>query len=379
MSSSALNGTSVSADNWVHAVAKLTRHANLHALTMRPWHQVVTTRMLMRRTQAWCHRCFADSRQLHRDLYIPLLWTLQPVTICVHHASFLSTQCPHPGCHAKLPALMPYGHLGYCSSCKRWLGASGGTDDTARPVPQDEIPWHTWVANALGTLVAASSTITEAVTLIHATATLSTILQQHADGSLQKLARYLSLSDVGLRDIIRGQRIPQLDTLLRICYGLGTTPLELLTGSDLARQFNMSACPPPAVPPVLPRSYRVLAVEAVQRQLEAIVAADEQPPPSMADVARRLRHDHSNLSERFPRLCRCISTRYRAYYKAKREAWIQQICEEIRQVMRSVHAAGMYPSHARIQARLIEPTCLRLAEARATRRAVLHELGFLKQ
>lgn len=59
--------------------------------------------------------------------------------------------------------------------------------------------------------------------------------------------------------------------------------------------------------------------EELRMALEAVLAGDECPPPSMAEVARRLQHTRTHLINLFPDLCRLISERHRGYQRDQSE------------------------------------------------------------
>lgn len=127
---------------------------------------------------------------------------------------------------------------------------------------------------------------------------------------IQALAQRLQMSERGLHDIVLGCRVPQLETLLRICYCLGTTPLQLLAH----RATHTDTMPRGTLlhePNFHYRSHKPFDSDYVQRSLNQMISKNEMPPPSMAEVARQLGYDQSNLSERFPELCRakCLDLR----------------------------------------------------------------------
>lgn len=66
-----------------------------------------------------------------------------------------------------------------------------------------------------------------------------------------------------------------------------------------------------------PRGSQSFEAEKLRRALEAVLSGDEKPPPSMAEVARRLQYTHTYLIKLFPDLCRLISERHRGYQRDK--------------------------------------------------------------
>jgi TniQ len=108
----ALNGTGTLARDFVRVLELLTLRDDLRWLTLRPWAEVLPMQGLLRRQRAWCPACYEEWRQAGAMLYEPLLWTLAPVTACVHHQRLLQQVCPYPDCRRPLPMLAPYSRPG---------------------------------------------------------------------------------------------------------------------------------------------------------------------------------------------------------------------------------------------------------------------------
>jgi hypothetical protein len=74
--------------------------------------------------------------------------------------------------------------------------------------------------------------------------------------------------------------------------------------------------------------------------------------------------------------CRTIVTRYQTYVQSRREQRWERLCTELRQVMRGIHATGVYPGFKRIAEQFSQPWFLREPEAKEVWRATLCELGW---
>ena len=103
---------------------------------------------------------------------------------------------------------------------------------------------------------------------------------------------------------------------------------------------------------------------------------NEYPPPSVAEVARRLKHDLSHLIRLFPEQCGIISQRYRNYRRTQSIERKQRVREEVRQVVLAIHAKGKYPSLRQVRALLSNSSLMRLPEAQAAWHSVLQDLGW---
>lgn len=376
--SSVLNGLCTAATKWLHSLETLTMTSDLHVLTMLTWKHVISARMLLRRTQAWCPECYSEWNHSNQVIHMPLLWTLQPVTICIRHKLYLQERCPDSSCQARLPLLTANGRIGYCSKCQRWLGfhphERQGTSNT---IPQEDWAWQEWVTSAIGGLLESVLPISVLPKAERITTVISILARELARDSIRSLACHLALSNRDIQDLYLGRRILQIDTLLQICYRARITPRQFLIEDPATIEVTRPEMALPEVRRISRRTDKAFDVEQVQKLLGDCVLSDEVPPPSMAEVARRIGHDRSNLAERFPQLCKLISERYRTYRRIKRQSRIQEVVDEIREVMVQLDNQGIYPTHKQVMAHLQEASSTRPSEVSAARRMLLQELDWI--
>jgi hypothetical protein len=121
------------------------------------------------------------------------------------------------------------------------------------------------------------------------------------------------------------------------------------------------------------RAFRQAATLAVRPALEA--ALTEEPPPSVRQVARRARRNVSGLYRREPELCRQVAARRLEHVARRAEAKRQAVYLEIRQAVARLHAAGIYPSHCRVESEMSAPYLMRHEEGRAAYREAKRALG----
>lgn len=103
--SNLLNAIGSPAIAMVHDLEQLTLRAGLRNLTLLNWAEVLSIRNLVRQVKAWCPICYQEWRTRGQIVYDPLLWVLEPVTMCMRHHCRLSTRCPHQGCQQSVPLL----------------------------------------------------------------------------------------------------------------------------------------------------------------------------------------------------------------------------------------------------------------------------------
>jgi hypothetical protein len=432
----ALNGTRTLARQFVEALETRTGRQNLRFLTLLTWTQVLPVIQLQRRARAWCPSCYQEQQDSGHPVYDPLLWTLAPVTVCVRHRRRLHLVCPFPDCRRPSPWLSSQSRPGRCARCGRWLGDSANTgewrDQPAPAVPsppgahaaQDlhDFEAHAWMVGAVGDLIAVAPDLAEPPRKERVTHALLHSVAQRTSGNRSAWARQLGLSMEATYNWCQGQTRPSLWLLLEVCSLLGTTPLRLLYGGDNAAGATASTAPtktasssplvgpqgsctaqetralapstvlpaprpmPPLPSPVRAppdvRRYRpawkhtAVDRDALRAALEAILARDEQPPPSLRVVAQRLGQTYANLRHYCPDLCCAISARFLRTQMAQGAQTRQRIREEVRQAALQVHRQGVYPSAARIDVLLGRTGVTRNATARATWHEVLRELGW---
>jgi transcriptional regulator with XRE-family HTH domain len=371
-----INGTQALACKAVAALETLTRRPDLRDLTMATWAAVTAPAGLLHRTAAWCPVCYEEWRQAGEIVYEPLLWTIGIVTVCPRHKCRLERLCPYSDCRRVWPVLGRRSRPGRCAWCERWLGRSPTMEPVeAEPLTEDTRRWHAWVAEMVGELLAANGRLVPPPRERVGQA-LDRCMEQVTGGNFSAWARTLGLDRVRLLQWHNGHHLPSLEMLVWLCHRLGTTPLRFLTeeafdvGSVGTIQSRPSA--PPRHPTTLPRPFELAET---RQALEAVIAANEQPPPSLAEVAKRLGRPATSVQHRLPELCRVISERRLQYVQARRRQRTQQLCAEIRQAVFYVHAAGFYPSERRITPLISRPAFLKTTDARAALRQARQELG----
>lgn len=103
---------------------------------------------------------------------------------------------------------------------------------------------------------------------------------------------------------------------------------------------------------------------------------EEDPPPSMAEMIKRLGYSETSLYSRFQALCRRIGRRHLAYRKGCFEERRDTFAAEVRAVALTLHAEGVYPSVRRVQGRLSADKSLRSSKTGLNAlRKVREELG----
>ncbi|HEX9130745.1 MAG TPA: hypothetical protein VF844_00485, partial [Ktedonobacteraceae bacterium] len=115
--------------------------------------------------------------------------------------------------------------------------------------------------------------------------------------------------------------------------------------------------------------------QKVRYALEEISQSDEAPFPSMREVARSLGYSVGVLRLHFPALCKEISARYRAYWRSSAQERKERIRDEVRKAVREIHAQGQYPGARLVASLLTRPQDMLEQETVMSWHQALRELG----
>lgn len=416
-----LNGLNSSTAKWTNVLKQLTSRDDLHLLTMMTWSAMLSQSGMFRCTRAWCSACF-NEWYASQEVYEPLLWAFQDVTVCPLHRQPLSLQCPRMECQRFLPVLSRKSLPGYCPWCGSWLGATSEMQTPKERQEHDEQPLR--MANAIGELIA------NAMSLKHPPQKemlSSAIHSQMTKINVSTGALAMHVCRELMYSWARGVRKPKLSTLLQVSLGLHISPLELLTGNTVStprdnrieiseQGIQRGRRKTPSSPAEVLRSLEAVLLSSekptvkavakdlgysntctiyehspdlcsaiaakrrtdtlhVKMMLEAVMEGEENPPPPMREVARRLGYSVQVPYRHFPEMCRAISERYRAYQKGRRDVAVRLKCDEVRSIVRRLYEQGEYPSQRKVRKLLGNPHDFFRKEVHTAWRETLQRLG----
>lgn len=428
----ASNGIGLMATNLVHAISILTQRTDLHLLTLIPWAKVLTKRDLLNKKRAWCPACYQEWHDTNKSIYEPLLWCINKVKICPIHQHLLLNVCPH--CSNQQLIITGDSQTGHCNKCAKWLGSykykSGGT---SKSNSEAEIAWQLRAASELGELIAYSSTIESPLNPNLISNTISTYINQVFQSN-RAASRGLRINQITIALWCKGKVIPQIDKLLLLSYHMQIKLLDLLTKDIL--NFDYITCSvsttqndkqrkayermnlerkqvlnivlqeilneeaPPSLEDVALRlRYRPLVLQyhfpelcevikvrhadykktSQQQKIQLVLTAalQEYPPPSLLEAARRLGYkNNSYLYRYFSELSRSISKRYKEYSTANGQETRERIRQEIFNTAQLLHNQGQKPTQSRVTKLLKKPGFMLSGYARSYLDEILHTLGY---
>ncbi len=371
----AIVGMGETAEDWSTALATLTRRDDLRALTLLPWAGVLSIQGLLRATAAWCPACYQAWSDAGQTVYRPLLWHLRAITACPRHRRALLDRCPWPGCGRPQILRSTTMRPGYCTACHAWLGS-------AEPPTADETPdaatlaWQGWAVDAVGGLLADGAT--RRVPLGPEAVVAAVVAAVAHLGGNSTLARATGLPVMRITAWRLGRQRPTLPLLLRLCAGLGTTPVRLLT--ERSPVFSVVApgtpdtpgTPDPPAPPRQVRKNR-LDREHIRAVLAAQVREPADPPVSLGELARRLGCAYNALTTYAPDDAHIIVARWLAHRERSGREASERRRVEVRRVTLERHDAGLDTSWGAVKAALPDPAMWWTPDAEAARVAALAE------
>ncbi len=79
------------------------------------------------------------------------------------------------------------------------------------------------------------------------------------------------------------------------------------------------------------------------------VALKEKPPPSFSEIARRFHHNREFMRLKFPELSEKLTARYQNYQKTLRKEKAEKLRHAIKDAIQQLTASGLYVSEARVK------------------------------
>jgi hypothetical protein len=297
-----LNGKGRTARQWVKVIERLTQRKKLSALTMLRWQKTLSDNPLLRKNRAWCSACLQERRHNKQTAYENLLWTLSVVKYCPEHRVRLQTVCRHCNREESLIShkLIP----GLCSRCLAWLG----NDETSKPVSGTltggDLNYQLWIAEQMGLLIAAAHGMKSDAPADSLSIFLKGAFTEIGYGNWNAFARYLGVTANTCSSWQSMKSLPQVDSLLRICYVTGTSITNVLTDCSTVHRISRTRIPESTLASgrFKPQEIKIALLNALARE----------SPPSVRDVARSLglKCTHS-LRSKHSELCKRLTSKYR--------------------------------------------------------------------
>jgi hypothetical protein len=302
-SSKATMGAGISASNLVSAFETLTMRRDLSWTTMITWANVLSERLLIRTKKAWCPACYETWRQRDEIVYEPLLWALEPVTVCPIHNIPLTSSCSN--CTAQFYYSIRRDQPGFCARCKVWLG---NLPETSRPdgflESTEDSKWQLWKARSAGELLASAPNLQTPVRS-HVVKSLRYCIDKYGWGRTNCFISRFKMSEALLRSWLLDKAIPALEAILQLTYKMDVSLLSFLCGNldpesqslrEEDKDKDRGTRKPITDSPLLPEAVKIILA----------AAASSEEHPSLQRLVELTGWHRSSLQLYFPDLCTII-------------------------------------------------------------------------
>jgi hypothetical protein len=311
-----LNGMDLTAPALVQALEALTQRENLRFLTMLTWGDVLSSKGLLRESRAWCPICYDCWDITGQTVYEPLIWALDVVTVCPLHHYPLKTKCP--SCDKNNWLLEWRSRPGYCTKCRKWLGAffNAGLSDT-QVLRENVSEWDFWAVDQVGNLIATAPYLLSTPFRKRIKGNISKLVELVSGGNRAAFAELLGKHSSTTHEWCSGTTLPNLRNLLHICDYFGLPVVNLLLNKDIAiDSYRLNTLLQAQKPHQTrhPKRDKHFPPNMVRSLLNE--ALNESPPPTMTEVVGRFYGlSVGYLYKHFPEECRAISSRHKKYKK----------------------------------------------------------------
>ncbi|MBR9663159.1 helix-turn-helix domain-containing protein [Bacillus cereus] len=329
-----INGYCRNALDFSQILESLTLQNNLKDLTLINWRNIVSLRGLLNGKLSWCPSCISDWKVKNSQIYYPLSWHVSSMKVCLIHNTYLSNICPH--CSKQPPILHRSGINGYCPLCKGWLGEYRRTFSISK---QDI--FNSKNIEALLTL--------DTTNLKETSQSLQKLIEEVADGNIAKFARLMSVPKVTMWDWIKGERLPSLEGLLKICFQLELPIEHLLTNKIALPNFTVEktrekliSCSSNNI-----NMRRKINPVLLNKKLKDYIHSDEIF--SLSEVSKRVGYDKKLLYQHCPEHSKQIVENYKKYCEKQSFKRRKMLTSHVQIAVEELTRNGIYPSRRSVE------------------------------
>ncbi|WP_418302159.1 TniQ family protein [Lysinibacillus fusiformis] len=404
---------------YVNALEAVTGRNDILNLTMLNW-KGIFSKNLRSKFRRWCPICFEEWKLASKEIYEPLIWTLNDIQKCGIHEIQLKTSCPY--CERKLPYLHSRYRTGYCQYCESWLGSLEKINNDS--ISEEEA--H--IISGYKQLIENSPKLSYFPSKFFVSNLLENVIKQLGFSSVHKLADYLEFSSTTVLEWINKVYLPSSKSLFIIARKLNadlyeliyTTPIpafdididvegfnskrkrkskieiEKILNAELrssvpkslfmiakennfivdTAQYNF----PEICKEIKGRYLTYLAQMKSEKRIEIRSLLNRylsmEIPISLVQLSDVSQISKKMLRKNAPDLCEKLVKRYKAYSSELRVIRIAKIVAEIEVAATTLHNQGFYPSIGKIQRELGNKSIFLEEEIRQGWREVVISLGY---
>lgn len=234
-----LDGAGSNTQRWAEALGAATGQSDIHSLTLSQFGGVSSFSWLRRR-RAWCPRCLSiQAKADPDDIYEPLLWSIRLVSACPIDTSPLVQQCPN--CQAPTRPFDGLAAPGYCGMCGSPLWAQSAKTP---PDLRGSTSYELWCSVHVALLLEASNEFLEPLLPRSVGQVLAATFESMLEQSRSAAANVAGFSKRSSYLWAKGLAVPRIESLFRLCFNLGLSPLDLFRKAKLESAHESSVPAP---------------------------------------------------------------------------------------------------------------------------------------
>lgn len=367
-----LNGFSKNSFIFVSAIAELTKREDLSKLTLNSWVQMFSAEELFKHDKYYCPACYQDQKNNNIDLYDPLLFSLKLVNMCPLHKVKLLSKCIYEDCQKPQLLLASNSLIGYCQHCYRWLGKE--VFDLEKPT-ESEIAEQQYLIEQLGKLITFEKSKYGDLSSENIISALK-IVKTNLAKSIVKLSKIVNVSNVTIHRWCKGETLPSLGNLMRICSAFNISLVAILTCGEI-KKIN-KAKPEMMLLSCHERAYKYFDKDILRSKLEVYLDDDGGEPPSLSSISTWEKIPDKTLRKWFPDVCEKIVSRRKNYISKQAVKKKNELVEFVRDIVVMLYDQGKYPSATSVMEYLPSPAMFKTREVYKTWKETLIGLGINK-
>ena len=366
------NGMGVHSRQCVEALILLTHQPLVKELNLQFLDGYVFGPGLLKPKQAWCPKCLWQWSHAGSSVYLPLVWNISTYTVCSQHGGYLVDRCPR--CSRQQYPLNRTQPPGICPTCREFLG----TCDDDASADRAPIDLKDSIASRMTLdLIANGRKHLRRQPINRFALNAHAILEHCYSGKSQRMADVLKVDRFTVNKWCSGEQLPKLKSFLWFAYRFGQSPLDLLTTEDVClNSFRVQSLGESPDQSFVQYRCRPNRKDRIANMLTSLTEGPESPPPSLAEIAKRLDVDLTSIARHFPELAAIIRERHQSYRKRQSSNREQAELDAITGVVMQIYASGDYPSLSRTRERLAGSRMLQNPMLAEHWRQLVRRLGY---
>jgi len=373
-----INGYGKYARELSEALSTLTGVSALEVGTFIPWQTLFDPQAggLLYPKRRWCPTCIDDADRDGRPIIIPLLWSVRCVSHCHVHLSALVDCCA--SCGAQPKYISETMAIGRCEKCGHSLGLRAGLLEANEPISLRE----RFAVEAISEMIALGGAAVDFGRPELLASILKEVAKATSDGSVFTLAKKLRVGPHTLAGWVNLDSRPRLDAFIEVCYRIGHSPIDLLSGKALGQGLVLR----PGAPPEPRRLHRLsmLQVAAIEAEISQVIQSETA---FMDANSLAIKHNTSVgfLKYRLPQAYAKLTAHRKRTQAKLHEASLAERSAKARKVVRELFSHGTHVPISRLKVALkqakLNYTCPHVQTAAKSELSLLrqNQMDFIRE